>query len=164
MAAPPGLRWGMKTLLRTATLCLALLAPASAAQTTLPVTPAPATPAEQAALTRGRALIADFYAVRVERVWAAFTPEVQAEWGTLAAFRAFREAGVKTYGAERQVMGERTFTDAGTTYYVRSATFELDNQTIWALVVGFDAVGRVSLFGIAAEGEQTPERVAQLGK
>lgn len=153
----------MKTLLRTATLCLALLAPASAAQATLPVTPAPATPAEQAALTRGRALIADFYAVRVERLWAAFTPEVQAEWGTLAAFRAFREAGVKTYGAERRVMGERTFTDSGTTYYVRSATFELDNQTIWALVVGFDAAGRVSLFGIAAEGEQAPERVAQLG-
>ncbi|WP_019587497.1 hypothetical protein [Deinococcus apachensis] len=154
----------MKTLLRTATLCLALLAPAGAAQTTLPVTPAPATPAEQSALTRGRALIADFYAVRVERVWEAFTPEVQAEWGTLTAFRAFREAGVKTYGAERRVLGERTFTDAGNTYYVRSATFELDDRTIWAVVVGFDSVGRVNLFGIAAEGEQTPERVAQLRK
>lgn len=154
----------MTLLLRSVTLCLALLAPVAAAQVILPVIPAPTTSAERLALTRGRALVTDFYAVRVERVWQTFTSDVRGEWGSLAAFRAYREAGVKTYGAERRMLGERTFTNAGTTYYVRSATFERDTKTIWAVVVGFDAVGRVSLFAIAAEGEQVPERVAQGGE
>lgn len=154
----------MKTLLRSLTFGLALLVPVAAAQVTAQITPAPATAAERAALTRGRALVADFYAVRVENVWKTFTPGVQAEWGSLAAFRAYREAGVQTYGAERRVVGERTLTEGGTTYYVRSATFERDARTVWAVIFGFDAVGRVSLFAIAAEGEQAPGRVAWGGE
>lgn len=151
----------MKPLLRSVTLGLALLVAAGAAQTALPPTPAVTSPGERAALTRGRALVADFYAVRVDRVWQAFTPEVRAEWGNVAALRAFREAGVRTYGAERRVLRERTFTDAGVTYYVRSATFERDPETVWAVVFGFDAAGRVQLFTIAAEdGEASPGRVA----
>ncbi|GMA14130.1 hypothetical protein E5F05_18185 [Deinococcus metallilatus] len=150
----------MNTLLRPVTLCLTLLAPVSVAQTFLLPAPAPATAAEQAALTRGRALIADFYALRVERMWQVFTAEMRARWGTLTEFRTYREAGAKTFGAEQRVLREQVFTDAGTTYYIRSATFERDAQTIWDLIVGFDAVGRVSLFAIAAEGEQAPERLA----
>ncbi|MEF2278700.1 hypothetical protein V3W47_10340 [Deinococcus sp. YIM 134068] len=130
----------------------------------VPVAPAPATAAERQALTRGRELIADFYALRVERVWQAFTTQARADWGTLNAFRAFREAGVQTYGAEKRMLRERTFTDDGVTYYVRSATFEGDTRNVWALVFGFDAVGRVGVFAIAAEGEQEPERVAFAGR
>lgn len=137
---------------------LAFALPA-AAQAALPAPPA-ATAAERTALTRGRALVADFYARRVERLWQSFTPQMQAEWGPLAAFRAYREAGVRTYGAERRVLRERTFTQGGVTYYVRSATFERDPQTVWAVVVGFDAVGRVALFAIVAEAEAEPGRVA----
>ncbi|BDP40877.1 hypothetical protein DAETH_08460 [Deinococcus aetherius] len=133
--------------------------PVLARTATVPI-PAPSTPAEREALTRGRALIADFYALRLERLWGAFTTETKAQWGSLEAFQAFREAGARTYGAERQLMAERTFTDAGVTYYVRSATFEHDPRTVWALVFGFDAVGRVGLFGIAAQGEQVPGRIA----
>ncbi|WP_246581153.1 hypothetical protein [Deinococcus aestuarii] len=136
--------------------------PPASAQTTLPPVSAPSTPAEREALTRGRALVADFYALRVERLWEAFTGEARAQWGSLDAFRAFREAGARTYGAERQVMAERTFSEGGVTYYVRSATFEHDPRTVWAVVLGFDAVGRVGLFGIAAQGEQTPDRLASL--
>lgn len=138
---------------------LALATPAGAAQTTLPAPPA-ATAAERTALTRGRALVADFYAERVERLWQAFTPQMQAEWGLLAAFRSYREAGVRTYGAERRVLRERTFTQGGVTYYVRSATFERDPGTVWALVLGFDAVGRVALFAVVPEAEAEPGRVA----
>ncbi|MBB5235014.1 hypothetical protein [Deinococcus budaensis] len=138
---------------------LALAAPAGAGQTALPALPA-ATAAERAALTRGRALVADFYALRVERLWQSFTPQMQAEWGPLAAFRAYREAGLRTYGAERRVLRERTFTQGGVTYYVRSATFGRDPGTVWAVVLGFDAVGRVARFAIVAEAKTQPGRVA----
>ncbi|WP_102128354.1 hypothetical protein [Deinococcus planocerae] len=135
--------------------------PPALAQTTAPPVPVPGTPAELQALARGRALIADFYALRLERLWRAFTPQAKEQWGSLEAFQAFREAGARTYGAERQVVAERTFTEDGVTYYVRSAVFERDPGTVWALVFGFDAVGRVGLFGIAAQGEQAPGRVAR---
>jgi len=141
------------------TLGLALLGPPGGAQTTLPAPPA-ATAAERTALTRGRALVANFYAVRVDPLWQAFTPEMRTEWGSLAAFRAYREAGVRTYGAERRVLRERTFAEGGVTYYVRSATFERGPQTVWAVVVGFDTVGRVALFAVVAEAEAEPGRVA----
>lgn len=153
----------MNPLLRSLTLCLALMFSPGAAQTASPAvsSPAASSPAERAALARGRTLVADFYAVRVDRLWQAFTPEVRAEWGTLAALRAFREAGVRTYGAERRVLRERTFTDAGVTYYVRSATFERDTPNVWAVIFGFDPSGRVQLFTVAAEAqEEAPGRVA----
>lgn len=153
------LRLGMKPWLLLAALLVWAPLPARARTPAVPA-PAPSTPAELQALTRGRALVADFYALRLERLWGAFTGEARAQWGSLDAFRAFREAGARTYGAERQVMAERTFTDGGVTYYVRSATFERDPQTVWALVLGFDAVGRVGVFGIAAQGEQVPGRLA----
>lgn len=145
-------------------LLAALLACAPApalAQSGPPAPPAVAqTAAERRALTQGRALVADFYAVRVERLWQAFTAEARTRWGSLEDFRAFREAGVQTYGAERRVVRERVLTSEGLTYYVRSATFEGDPQTVWALVLAFDAAGRVQLFGIAAERGVPPGETA----
>lgn len=155
-------------------LCL-LATPTAAAQTGVTQTPVarnsvaqarPAGPttqaaAEQAALTRGRALLADFYAVKLDALWQAFTPEVRAQWGTLADFRAYREAGVQTFGAQRQQVGERTLTQDGETFYVRSATFQRDPTTVWALIIGF-AGPRVSTFVILREGETGNDPVAGL--
>lgn len=141
---------------RSVTVCLALLAPVALggparAQSSLPPVSAPSSAAERTALTRGRALLADFYAVKVEGLWQAFTPELRDGWGSLGAFRSFREAGVQTYGAEREVLREWTFTERGVTYYVRSARFEGDPETLWNVVVGFDAVGRISVFAIVED-------------
>ncbi len=139
-------------------LCL-LVAPPALAQS-LPG-PNVQAAAEQTALTRGRALLADFYAVKLDGLWQAFTPEVRAQWGTLADFRAYREAGVQTFGAQRQQIGERTLTRGGETFYVRSATFQRDPTTVWALVIGFTGP-RVSTFVILREGETGNDPVAGL--
>ncbi|MBX8463927.1 hypothetical protein [Deinococcus sp. RIT780] len=66
--------------------------------------------AEQAAMTRGRTLVQDFYAVKLDGLWRAFSPGVRAQWGTLTDFQAFRRGGLAQYGPERQVVQERTFT------------------------------------------------------
>ena len=157
----------MNALQRSVTVCLALLAPVAGggpaqAQSTLPPMTAPSSAAERTALTRGRALVADFYAVKVEGLWQAFTPELREGWGSLGAFRAFREAGVQTYGPERQLMREWTFTERGVTYYVRSARFEGDPEVLWNLVMGFDSVGRVSVFAIVEDDDgAAPEQMAR---
>lgn len=155
----------MTPLLRPLTLGLTLLIPGlpvAGAQTALPPLTAPGSPAERAALTRGRALVADFYALRVENLWQAFTADLKGEWGSLDAFRAYRRAGVQQYGAETRVLRERTFTGEGVAYYVRSALFEKDPATLWNVVVGFDARGQVSLFAIVGEEAPPPGPVAHL--
>ncbi|WP_394650405.1 hypothetical protein, partial [uncultured Deinococcus sp.] len=95
------------------------MAQPAVAQSAVPATPpsstaapgsaaAPAlTPARSAALTRGRQLLEDFYAVRLDALWQSFTPQVRAQWGSLAAFRAFRLSGVEQYGAQRELVRER---------------------------------------------------------
>ncbi len=94
-----------------------------------------------------------FYAVRLDGVWAAFTEDARAPWGTLAAFRAYREAGVREYGAETRVLKEEIVREDGVTYYVRTAVFERHPEQVWAVVLGFDASGRVALFTITLAGE-----------
>lgn len=156
--------------------------PGSLAQTAVPATPpatsravpttvpsmapvpAPGTPAlsaaRGAALTRGRQLLGDFYAVRLDALWQSFTPQVRAQWGSLAEFRAFRLSGVAQYGAQRELVRERTLTEAGETFYVRSATFEKAPDQVWSLVIGFGQDGRVSTFGILLEEDRSGGQVA----
>ncbi|KQR15537.1 hypothetical protein [Deinococcus sp. Leaf326] len=141
--------------------------PGSLAQTAAPVSPpaAPASapalsPERSAALTRGRQLLSDFYAVRLDALWQSFTPEVRAQWGSLAAFRAFRLSGVSQYGAQRELVRERTLTEDGETFYVRSATFEKAPKQVWSLVIGFGPDGRVSTFGILLEEDRSGGQVA----
>lgn len=146
-------------------LCLVLMSlceggRAVAVQGSPPAVLAPVTPAERIALTRGRALVKDFYAVRMESVWQAFVPGLREEWGSLTSFRAFRTAGVITYGAEKQVVRERVFSDQGITYYVRTASFERDPQNLWNIVVGFDGVGRIIVFAITAQENNEDDRFA----
>ncbi|WP_221090025.1 hypothetical protein [Deinococcus aquaedulcis] len=145
----------MTTLLRVVTLGLLLVAPLALAQPGA----APVTAADRTTLTQGRALLAEFYAVKLDRLWQSFSPEVRRQWGTLAAFRAYRVAGVQTYGAETRVMGERTFTHAGETFYVRSAVFAKAPQVVWAVVLGFRGT-QVTTFAIVPEAEPEEGPVA----
>ncbi|MFC4640125.1 hypothetical protein [Deinococcus hohokamensis] len=132
----------------------------AALQGNLPKAAAPAQPVERTALMRGRALVNDFYALRVESLWQAFALDVREQWGSLTAFRTYRRVGATTYGAETQVIRERVFSDRGVTYYVRTAKFERGPHTLWNIVVGFDARGRVAVFAIAAQEEAESDRVA----
>lgn len=143
--------------------------PAASAQTAAPASVAPAAPARTtpavtperaAALARGRQLLTDFYAVRLDALWASFTPEVRAQWGSLTAFRTFRLSGVAQYGAQLELVRERTLTEDGETFYIRSATFEKAPEQVWSLVVGFGADGRVSTFGILLEEDRSGSQVA----
>ncbi|WP_309570665.1 hypothetical protein [Deinococcus sp.] len=148
------------------TAALLLLGPAALAQGT-PATPpktaapAPQTPAEQAALTRGRTLMLEFYAVKLNTMWRAFTPELQQQWGDLDTFRAFRETGVKQYGKETKLVEERTFTRAGETFYLRSAVFEGAPKQVWGLVIGFTGP-RVTTFAINLLEDTSTDQVAGL--
>ncbi|UQN05225.1 hypothetical protein [Deinococcus sp. QL22] len=143
-------------------LVLTATTPAKA-QKTPPALPASATStaAEKAALTRGRTLMKEFYAVKLDNLWNAFTEGVRGQWGTLAGFRQFRETGVRDFGAEQELVRERTFTRAGVTYYMRSAAFQKAPKLVWALTIGFDKAGKISAFGIALEQDRTEDQVAR---
>lgn len=142
--------------------------PGALAQTATPATRVPTAPGRAAApaperaaaLTRGRQLLEDFYAVRLDALWQSFTPEVRAQWGSLAAFRAFRLSGIEQYGAQRELVRERTLSEDGETFYVRSATFEKAPKQVWSLVIGFRADGRISTFGILLEEDRSGGQVA----
>ncbi|MFB9993610.1 hypothetical protein ACFFLM_16735 [Deinococcus oregonensis] len=143
-------------------LLLTATAPAEAQKTpTAPPAAAAPTAAEKTALTRGRTLMKEFYAVKLDNLWNAFTADVRGQWGTLAGFKQFRETGVRDYGAEQEVVRERTLTRAGVTYYVRSAAFQKAPKLVWALTIGFDRTGKVSAFGIALEQDRTEDQVAR---
>lgn len=129
---------------------------------TAPGTTAPARSAvEQAALIRGRALMLEFYAVRLGNLWTAFAPEVQEQWGSLAGFQAFREAGVQQYGQEQELVQEQTMTRAGETFYIRSAVFEGAPKQVWALVIGFTGQ-QVTTFTIGLLQDRSDDEVAGL--
>ncbi|AZI41459.1 hypothetical protein EHF33_00725 [Deinococcus psychrotolerans] len=131
-------------------LAVSAPAPAAAAQTV----------AEKAVQIRARALLEEFYAVKLERLWAAFTPDVKAQWGTLDGFTQYRKTGVEQFGAQKELVAEKTFMRGGVTYYVRSATFEKSPQVVWAVAFGFDQLGRVSDFGISLEHDRSGDQVA----
>ncbi|PIG97235.1 hypothetical protein [Deinococcus sp. UR1] len=122
--------------------------------------PARVSAAEQAAMTRGRTLVQDFYAVKLDGLWRAFSPGVRAQWGTLTDFQAFRRGGLAQYGPERQVVQERTFTRGREVYYVRSAAFEKAPELVWAVVLGFTGA-QVTTFGIALEEDRSAAPVAR---
>ncbi|MEF2277363.1 hypothetical protein V3W47_03570 [Deinococcus sp. YIM 134068] len=119
-----------------------------------PPVPAPTTqarpePAPAATpLDRGRELTRWLYGERLDEVWAAFSPTVRAEWGSLDAFRAYRAGGQQAYGAEMQVLDEQVTRDGTVTYYTRTATFERGERSRWTVIFGLDDRGRVQEFGI----------------
>ncbi|GHF59691.1 hypothetical protein HNQ07_003832 [Deinococcus metalli] len=144
------------------TAALLTLGPGAFAQGTAATPPsgsAARTPAEQFALTRGRALMLEFYAVKLDGLWNAFTPDVQQQWGDLSGFRAFRQTGVQQYGRETQLVNEQTFTRAGESFYVRSAVFEGAPQQVWGLVIGFTGL-RVTTFAINLLEDRSSDQTA----
>ncbi|QLG10132.1 hypothetical protein HLB42_04640 [Deinococcus sp. D7000] len=161
-SAPPAL-----SPMKGVALALALLvaSPAAGAQSAAPVpnrpaaTPSTRTPAEQTAFTRGHALMAEFLALKVERLWNAFTPDVQAQYGSLAGFTAFRKTGFEQYGKETRVVRERTFTQGGEALYVRSSIYEKFPDQVWAFVMGFTGE-KITSFGVLLEDERTDDPVA----
>jgi hypothetical protein len=150
---------------RTLTLALALMALNGSALaqsgTSVPAQPPASsrTPAEQDALTRGRVLMTEFLALELDRLWNAFTPDVQGQWGTLAGFTAFRKTGIEQYGKETQLVRERTFMQGDEAVYVRSSIYEKVPDQVWAFVVGFTG-DRVTTFGVLLEDERTDDPVA----
>ncbi|WP_157448848.1 hypothetical protein [Deinococcus peraridilitoris] len=125
-----------------------------------PVRPAQSAPEATERVTRqGRSVVQQFYAVKIDSVWATFTPELRASLGSLAAFRAYREAGVREYGAETRVLSERLLEADGLRYYVRTAVFERHPGQAWSVIVGFDAKNRVAAFTILLAGELEEEEV-----
>lgn len=101
-------------------------------------------------LDRGRNLTALFHGGQLEQLWAAFSPSARAAWGDLAALEAYRTAGLDTYGAEASVLNEAVVEEDGLTFYTRTATFEGDPSSEWALTIGLDAGGNVQTFKIAS--------------
>lgn len=153
----------------SATLALLVLVPATLAQTRVPAAPpAPArppvnaatrTPAEQTALTRGRALMTEFLALKLTRLWNTFTPDVQGQWGSLDGFTAFRKTGIEQYGLERSVVREQTFVQGKEVVYVRSSIYEKFPNQVWAFAVGFTGT-QVTTFGVLLQDERTDDPVA----
>jgi hypothetical protein len=135
--------------LPTGFVTLALAAPA-----------ATQTVAEKSAEARARALLKEFYAVKLDSIWAAFTPDVKSQWGNLAGFTQYRQTGVEQFGAEKELVGEKTYMRGNVTYYVRSATFEKSPEIVWAVAFGFDQLGRISEFGITLEHDRSTDQVA----
>ena len=125
-----------------------------------PAAPATRSAPEQAALTRGRALMAEFLAVNLGPLWPSFSPAVRAQWGTLEGFTAFRRTGIEQYGAELRVVRERTFMQGGEAVYVRSAIFEKAPQQVWAFVVGFTGP-QVTTFGVLLEQDRSDDPVGR---
>ncbi len=124
------------------------VAAATPAVPALPPKAAPSPQGQKDAMARAQALVKSFYAVQVEPLWNAFTPDMQATWGSLDAFRAYRQAGVQEYGQEARVLKEEVTRQDDLTVYVRTAVFSGHPQEAWSVVVGFDPAGNVALFTI----------------
>lgn len=142
-------------------ICLPAGSVSLAAAATTAAAPAVAqTVAEKSAEVRARALLKEFYAVKLSKIWAAFTPDVKAQWGNLDGFTQYRQTGVQQFGAEKELVGEKTYRRGNVTYYVRSATFEKSPEIVWAVAFGFDQLGRISEFGITLEHDRSADQVA----
>jgi hypothetical protein len=159
----------LRGLLLLSTLAISTLPAGALAATLQAKTPAAAPTAKQTAAekviqTRARTLLGEFYEVKLSRLWAAFTPDVKAQYGDLAGFTAYRKTGVEQFGAQKELVAEKTFVQSGVTYYVRSATFEKAPQIVWALAMGFDQLGRVNAFSITLESDRSNDQTALFGE
>ncbi len=117
----------------------------------VPLKPVPRVPAPVVTpLARGRELAQLLYNQHLPQVWAAFSPSVRQEWGSYAAFQAYRAGGLKTYGAETKVRSEEVRRSGGVTYYTRTASFQRGDRQPWTLIIGLNPDGRVVAFNIVA--------------
>lgn len=101
-------------------------------------------------LARGRELAQMLFTQRLSGFWGAFSPSVRREWGDYPAFAAYREGGLKAFGAETGVVAEDVRRSGGVSYYTRTATFERGPKHSWTLILGLDSSGTVVAFNIVA--------------
>ena len=101
-------------------------------------------------LARGRELAQMLFTQRLSGLWNAFSPSVRREWSGYPAFVAYREDGLKTYGAETGVVAEDIRRSGGISYYIRTAVFERGPRHSWTLILGLDTSGTVVAFNIVA--------------
>jgi hypothetical protein len=103
-------------------------------------------------LERGRKLVLDFYAVKLEDLFGLFTPEMQMRTGGLEAFRTYRLRGIEMYGQELEMLDEQILTRENLKGYVRTAVFEKRPNLVWYVICAFDETGAVAHFNIEFAG------------
>ncbi len=126
--------------------------PVAPTRTAPPVAAKPAQAPTSPYLIRGRALATLLYDNQLDRLWRAFSPQTQTQWGGLAAFKAYRAGGLNAYGTETKVLRERVVGGGGLTYYTRTSQFERGSKGGWTLILGLTKDGQVRQFGIVAAG------------
>ncbi len=105
-------------------------------------------------LERGRKLVLDFYAVKLEGLFELFTPDLQVRTGGLEAFRAYRLRGIEVYGQELEMLDEQVLTRENLKGYVRTAVFEKRPDLVWYVICAFDETGAVAYFNIEFAGSR----------
>jgi hypothetical protein len=101
-------------------------------------------------MARGRELTALLFSEQLQSVWGAFNLPVRQEWGSYSAFRAYRQGGMKDFGAETSIISEAVRQSGGVDYYTRTALFERGPRQPWTVIFGLDRAGRVVAFNIVA--------------
>jgi hypothetical protein len=105
-------------------------------------------------LERGRKLVLDFYAVKLEPLFELFTPDLQVRTGGLEAFRNYRLMGIEVYGQELEMLEEEVITQDNVKGYVRTAVFEKRPNLVWYVICAFDETGAVAYFNIEYAGSR----------
>ncbi len=105
-------------------------------------------------LERGRKLVLDFYAVKLEDLFNLFTPDLQVRTGGLEAFRTYRLNGIEAYGQELEMLEEEVIVKDNLKAYVRTAVFEKRPNLVWYVICAFDETGAVAYFNIEFAGSR----------
>ena len=109
----------------------------------------PSAPADATIMADGRLWARKFYERDTQALWNQFTPEMQAFMKSKKDLDEFRNEVEGQVGKESKVVEERVEHEGKGVTYVRSATFERSNMR-FNLKIGFDASGKIDLFGMKA--------------
>jgi hypothetical protein len=105
-------------------------------------------------LERGRKLVLDFYAVKLEDLFALFTPDLQVRTGGLEAFRTYCLRGIEMYGQELEMLEEEVISKDNLKAYVRTAVFEKRPNLVWYVICAFDETTAIEYFNIEFAGSR----------
>ncbi len=105
-------------------------------------------------LERGRKLVLDFYAVKLEDLFNLFSPDLQVRTGGLEAFRTYRLNGIEAYGQELEMLEEEVIAKDNFKAYVRTAVFEKRPNLVWYVICAFDETTAIAYFNIEFAGSR----------
>jgi hypothetical protein len=105
-------------------------------------------------LERGRKLVLEFYAVKLEGLFELFTPDLQVRTGGLEAFRTYRLRGIEMYGQELEMLEEEVISKDNLKAYVRTAVFEKRPNLVWYVTCAFDETTAIEYFNIEFAGSR----------